>query len=527
WKGDWAGAATRTDDGWSAEFAIPFAILNHEDDASTFGVNFRRYQSRTREYSYWADVTPQILNEEMGQLRDLEVPATTEREVWTFMPFVLAGANVEDEDGVVQDSLATAGVDIRYQPRADLTGMFAFNPDFSQVEEAVTDISFSYSEKAVDENRPFFIEGAGYFSEDKGNEYFYSNRIPDFDVGAKAFGRFGRGEFGGLATRTADDRVDVVGRTSMEINDTNSASVSLVGTSHAASENLLTLGHVHGRLASGVTYLLDAAYTDTSGYGDPDIPDDEGSHHRASIGWKGDYVSAELEHDEYETAYYPGSALLNEDLPGTSGESLAVGFSREMSHPTWRVVEGYVGTKYRETAAGQSQQRKVYGSGSVELNSDIRVGVYAEDGPYRPVTDTRGVFETSVNDDTYYSVFTDFNTRSNRVSGGIQYDGGELGGGSYEYISGYAWWRPVNALYFKLSVERTDSFGVSDQVVLVSSWDITPEHSLGGRFISSDQDEYYRLAYSHRPRRGLDIFAVYDSSPFADDEVSVKVVKTF
>jgi len=28
WKGDWQGAAVRTDYGWSAEFAIPFSILN-------------------------------------------------------------------------------------------------------------------------------------------------------------------------------------------------------------------------------------------------------------------------------------------------------------------------------------------------------------------------------------------------------------------------------------------------------------------------------------------------------------------
>ena len=63
WKGDWLGAATRTDYGWSAEFAIPFAILNYNNGETRFGVNFKRYQSRTKEYSYWADITPQAYNE--------------------------------------------------------------------------------------------------------------------------------------------------------------------------------------------------------------------------------------------------------------------------------------------------------------------------------------------------------------------------------------------------------------------------------------------------------------------------------
>lgn len=69
WKGDWQGASKRTKYGWSAEFAIPFAILNYHLRDARFGVNFRRYQSRTKEYSYWADVTPQSLSEEMGAAR--------------------------------------------------------------------------------------------------------------------------------------------------------------------------------------------------------------------------------------------------------------------------------------------------------------------------------------------------------------------------------------------------------------------------------------------------------------------------
>ena len=57
WKGDWQAAAARSPEGWTAEMAIPFAILNYQPGAHVFGINFLRYHSRTQEWSRWADIT--------------------------------------------------------------------------------------------------------------------------------------------------------------------------------------------------------------------------------------------------------------------------------------------------------------------------------------------------------------------------------------------------------------------------------------------------------------------------------------
>ena len=65
----------RTDYGWSAEIAIPFAILNFEPGADTFSANFFRYHNRTREFSQWADTTPQDLPEQIGRMTGLAPPA--------------------------------------------------------------------------------------------------------------------------------------------------------------------------------------------------------------------------------------------------------------------------------------------------------------------------------------------------------------------------------------------------------------------------------------------------------------------
>ncbi len=528
WKGDWQGAATRTAYGWSAEFAIPLAILNYKNGDTRFGVNFKRYQNRTKEDCYWADVTPQALVEEMGQLTGLSLPETNEKKAWTFMPFMLAGRNIPDKKGDVRDTLVTAGMDMRYQPRPNLTAMFAVNPDFSQVEEAVTNISFSYTEKALDDNRPFFVEGSSYFSSaDDNNEYFYSNRVADFDVGARSFGRIGQVQFGSFVSKAPEHRTDLAARALYEVDQTNSAVTSVVATSQPGFDNLLAVAQFAGRQTDGLNYTLDAALTDTSNVTDTDVPLGSGSHLKGSLGWKGDYFYIEGTGDNYDRDYFPAIALLDDDLPGTKGASLTTGYYQQISDSVWRVAQGYVGVKYRETDAGEKQRQKVFGSGSMEFSSDIRIGLYIEEGPYRPVSVIRGVFEPYINHDRYFSISADFNTRSSRYSGGLQHDWGNLGGAPYEYYSAYGWWRPVKSLYLSVTAERTDSFGTADQMVLVSSWDISPEHALAGRYIYTGDIEYYRLAYAHRPRKGLDIFAVYDDNTVKDAEFSIKVVKTF
>jgi hypothetical protein len=488
-----------------------------------------RYQSHTKQHSYWADITPRGLAEEMGELRGLELPAAEAGRTWTFMPYALAGANLPDKEGDIQDALVTAGIDIRYQPRSDLTGMLSLNPDFSQIEQAITDISFSYTEKALEENRPFFVEGADYFraSGDE-NEYFYSVRAADFDVGAKGFGRFGNTQFGLLATAAPDDRFDGVGRILQELDETHSAAATVTATSQEGFDNVLAVGQVEGR-TGGLEYALDAAVTGTDAE-DPAAPvDGSGSHLMGLLGWAGDHGYLRGTADIYDTGYFPALGLLASDLPGTRGGNAITGYYREQTGSFWRIFDGYAGLLYRGTDDDRLQNRKWYAGGSVEFENQIRTTLYAEEGPYRPVTAERGVFEDFTYDDRYYSVAVDFNTRSSVFSVGTRYDGGELGGGDYDYYSVYGWWKPVNPLYLNVTAERTESFGTFDQAVVTGSWNLTRETVLGGRYIYTDDVEFYRLAFSYKPRAGWDIFAVYDDSsdPAKKGEYSVKVVKTF
>lgn len=518
WKGDWSAAATPTDYGWSAEIAIPFAILNYQEGNTVFGVNFTRYQHRTQERSQWADVTPQYLPEEMGQLTGLILPPAAAKQPWTFMPYALMGWNIPDKEGDIKNRLATVGVDIRYQPRPDLTGLLSLNPDFSQVERQITDINFSYVEKFRADVRPFFEEGNTYLGP---TQFFYSNRVPDFDYGGKAFGRLGNTQFGVFAAASPNSRKDFALRGLYEIDARHSLIGTVVGTDRDAFTNTLVVGQFKGRQVSGLNYGLDGAITDTSGLVG------RGNHVLGSLGWSTDYWGVGARADRYTANYLPANALLGTDLPGTEGVNAFAFYNREQSAGVWRALRGDLAFNYRETSRDELQTRNWFASGSIEFHNQIRPGLAYYAGPYRPVTDIPGVFSPVVNHDHYVTASLDLNTRSSRYAYGASYSWGSLGGGEYGYLFGYAWWRPIDTLYLSVSGEHLDNFGESDQYVFVGQWDVTPLDSLSTRYITRDGFDSFRLAYGRRVRKGLDIFAVYNKEPFLQTQVSVKLLVTY
>ena len=537
WKGDWAGAAEVTDSGWTAEFAIPFAILNHRADASVFGVNFKRYQGRTAQYSWWKDVSVAVASEKFGRLEGLELPsvADSRRDRWTSMAYALVESGTSDdgagEGADDRDTRVAVGADVRYQPRPDLTAVVTLNPDFSQIERAVSTIGFSYSEKALEDVRPFFAEGRDYLDGDDDEELFYSNRIDDFDLGAKVFGRGGRSRFGALATVDLDGRRDLVARASRELDPIHTVTAGTVLTDQSGLGNAVATLALAGSRIAGASYSLGWRGSLTETDASDAVDERRGARVDGSVSWAGDDWSLTAAGDRHDDDYVAALGLVDDDLPGTRGGSVTAEYHRERSGSPWLLVEGYAGLEYRETDDGLLQGRKGFLGGSVEFRNEIRTSLYAEAGPYRPASDVPGTFAETVNEDRYASVSVDVNTRSVRWNAGLQYDRGRLGGGHYAYAALYASWSPVENLLLKLSGERTESFGTATQVVASGSWRIDDETSVGARYLRSAADgfelESYRLSYGRTARRGVDVFAVYDEDANEGGRVSLKLTYTF
>jgi Domain of unknown function (DUF5916) len=532
WKGDWQAAAIRTSYGWSAEIAIPFSILNFEPGTTALGVNFLRHHYRTGEWSRWADITVRALPEEMGRLVGLELPQVGRAQPWTLMPYVLAGRNIPDKRGNVRETLVNAGAELRYQPRPNLTGVLSLNPDFSQVEAALADINFSYNEKFISDLRPFFQEGSAYF----GNrpDYFYSNRIPDFDYGAKFFSRAGGYQLGALATRGPQERSDYVVRAEREFDAAHSVGGMVVGSEQPDLRNWLYVVRGQGRERSGLNYAFDAAATSTELRGDAfdasvagtELQPGDGSRLAGTLGWTQDFWSVAVTADRYTLNYRPLNALLPNDLPDTSGSYSSVNYYRDLGEGPIREVKGNISLAYRQTGDGRLQRRTWNAGGTVESRAQVRFGLWYTAGPYRPVGATPGSWSDTVNDDYYWTASLDLNTRSSRLGYGASLSSGELGGGEYDYLIAYAWIRPTAVTFLSVSSERLSNFGDFDQTIVVARWDISKRQSIAGRYVTADSGEAYRLAYALNLRKNLDFFLVYDREPVQLATLSAKILLT-
>lgn len=187
WRGIWQAAVQRVSDGWTVEMRIPWEVLNYPNSngALNMSVNFKRDHARPRIDYFWSDVTPMRRPELMAVWQGVEPPTVTNRKSLHFMTYLSPEWHEQGGEEV------RAGLDLRYTPTPQMTGVLSLAPDFRNIEGAVEGIEFSRSERFVEETRTFFMEGIRYFdlTEPYGlGRLFYSRRIGDFDSGLKLFG---------------------------------------------------------------------------------------------------------------------------------------------------------------------------------------------------------------------------------------------------------------------------------------------------------------------------------------------------
>ncbi|MGQ0736152.1 MAG: DUF5916 domain-containing protein, partial [Acidobacteriota bacterium] len=170
WDGVWDGAATITDEGWSAEMRIPLSQLRFtSSSADVWGVNAVRYIQRKNESS-WLALVPKAENglaARMAHLSGLSNLSSSGRlEV---LPYTVTRAEfVRPEQGDPFNdgarALAGVGVDIKRGVTSNLTLDATINPDFGQVEVDPAVVNLTGFETFFEERRPFFIEGAQIFT---------------------------------------------------------------------------------------------------------------------------------------------------------------------------------------------------------------------------------------------------------------------------------------------------------------------------------------------------------------------------
>ena len=180
WDGSWTVATSRDDQGWYAEFRIPFSTLRYGSETDTWGFNVSRRIRRLNEEDFWSAVPREFGLYRLdfaGQLAGVVPPF---RRAATVTPYVL-GATERDYTDAGQTSFgqqAEFGGEAKVQVTQGMTLDMTVNTDFAQVEVDDQQVNLTRFSLLFPEKRPFFLENAGFFTVGAGGaDLFFSRRI--------------------------------------------------------------------------------------------------------------------------------------------------------------------------------------------------------------------------------------------------------------------------------------------------------------------------------------------------------------
>jgi hypothetical protein len=196
----WYSGGRVTDDGWTAEMAIPFRSLRFPDhDVQSWGIHvFRNRPRESRVQMSWAPISRDencffcqagVMNgiEGVNRGRNVEI-----------LPYALAsqqGSLAGEDDASFawgnDDPAGEAGVGLKYGITPNHTLDLSYNPDFSQIESDATQIDANRTFALFyPEKRPFFLEGADMFATDM--DLVYTRSINDPRTAGKFTGKSGK-----------------------------------------------------------------------------------------------------------------------------------------------------------------------------------------------------------------------------------------------------------------------------------------------------------------------------------------------
>ena len=186
WDGVWHVSASRTDDGWIAEIAIPMVTLRFPDqERQEWGVNFMRNIRRKNEQAFWAGIPkPYTLTRVSlaGNLTGLE--SLNRGMDLRVKPFVSGGATRITDAGLVEnDGRRDIGFDVKYGVSAGLNLDLTWNTDFAQAEVDDEQVNLTRFALFYPEKRDFFLENSGQFNVGTNSavqrvaDLFFSRRI--------------------------------------------------------------------------------------------------------------------------------------------------------------------------------------------------------------------------------------------------------------------------------------------------------------------------------------------------------------
>jgi hypothetical protein len=471
WDGIFYAATGRFDDGWIAEYAIPFKTLSFDPATDTWGLNFSRSVQRKNEDIAWvtrnrrwdpssAGLAIGFEGLEQGIGLDI-VPSASLNNARTFSP--------SDSSAEFEPSL-----DVAYKLTPALNALLTINTDFSATEVDDRQVNLTRFNLFFPEKRDFFLREADIFefgrigaqdgngsisnAERQNGRPFFSRRIGlggagevvDLDYGGKVSGRVGSWEIGALSIRQAEHgAVDAqtlsVVRAKAAIGSESTAGIVLTnGDPGSNVDNSLAgidLLYRNSRLPGGRILEAGAWYqqSDSEGLIGEDSAAGIGVTIPSNAGFRGG-----LAVKEFEANFNPALGFISRrDVRDYSGH---LAYTHRPSGGYWQSL--YFGIEAaRIESLGGGLQSQSLGVTPLEITSRSGDVIYLRSNIEKEVLDLE--FEISPNvviPAGEYS-FSDFGIEfrgagHRKFSGRIAYIEGDFYGGERKRVFGNIGWQP-------------------------------------------------------------------------------------
>lgn len=182
WDVKWQAEATRFDDHFVIEVAIPFTSLKFLEGAAKWRFRSYRWNNQSNEQSTWVTVPQNQLLSSLAYMGELhfERPLGRSRTPLAVIPYVNALTD-KDYSSNTSNTTFKAGGDAKIAVGNGMNLDITVNPDFSNVEVDDIFTNLTRFELRLPEKRQFFIDNSDLF-ESFGNSFneakpFFSRRI--------------------------------------------------------------------------------------------------------------------------------------------------------------------------------------------------------------------------------------------------------------------------------------------------------------------------------------------------------------
>ena len=492
WAGDWTAATQRTADGWTAEISIPFAMLRYPRGTKAFGLAIFRQIARETNIMIWPRVPEVGFSDPIRYLDEfdgIEPPYIAPRLV--ALPYTLGS--------VGNRTTGRGGIDLKYPVSTTLTGVATLFPDFATVEQVVQDLSFSYTEKFLPDQRPFFAEGSNFLND---SSLFYSQRIQGVDAGAKLIGKQGNTTISTLAT-TANQtgQTAFMADVNQDIGAYGKVGAAVLGnnTDGQAANRVFQINGGYGWARDGRQSGFVGNYTGSTVAGSP-------NDHAAYVQFSTDAGRGKWNGNVYATETGPNFVnqlgyIPEVDLRG-GGFNLFYynNFDKgAVEHVNW----GASGSSFAHMTGGFFHDSMSFWS-----NVNLRTGLGANLSG-----DISNRENSTIGGPEY---------RDNTVSGGVGWNQKNVfDQGSLNLQIGHRTNQPYSFLSLSQGILITKPFSLqltvgrstlgtdtSTQSIVSGTYRINPHETIGARAVQQNSDFNIYMSYGRRVRHGTDVFVI-------------------